>query len=46
MGAAVAFVADEIRRLLSGGCNLSEFVMTGGLWRLTGQQVHLHSCGD
>ena len=27
------------RRLLSGGCRTSEFVMTGGLWRLTGSQV-------
>ncbi|KAK9805765.1 hypothetical protein WJX73_007272 [Symbiochloris irregularis] len=37
--AAVAFVADEVRRLLSGGCRTSEFIMTGGLWRLTGSQV-------
>lgn len=36
---AVAFVEGEIRRLLSGGCELWEFAMTGGLWRITGQQV-------
>lgn len=36
---AVAFVEGEIRRLLSGGCELWEFAMTGGLWRVTGQQV-------
>ncbi len=34
---AVGFVKSEVRRLLEGGCELSEFVMTGGLWRLTGR---------
>lgn len=33
---AVQFVEKEVRRLLEGGCELSEMVMTGGLWRLTG----------
>lgn len=33
---AVQFVENEIRRLLEGGCELSEMVMTGGLWRITG----------
>jgi len=36
---AVRFVETEVRRLLEGGCELSEMVMTGGLWRLTGQQL-------
>ena len=35
---AVQFVEDEIRRLLEGGCELSEMVMTGGLWRITGNK--------
>ena len=34
---AVQFVENEIRRLLEGGCELSEMVMTGGLWRITGK---------
>lgn len=36
---AVQFVEGEIRRLLEGGCELSEMVMTGGLWRVTGIQI-------
>ncbi|KAK9810365.1 hypothetical protein WJX72_009511 [[Myrmecia] bisecta] len=36
---AVEFVEGEVRRLLSGRCELWEMVMTGGLWRVTGQQV-------
>jgi hypothetical protein len=32
-------VAGEVRRLLSGRVELHELVMTGGLWRLTGEQV-------
>lgn len=34
--AAVAFVEKEVRRLLEGRVELSEMVMTGGLWRVTG----------
>ena len=34
--AAVEFVEQEVRRLLEGRCELSEMVMTGGLWRITG----------
>lgn len=37
--AAVSFVESEVRRLLLGKVELSELVMTGGLWRVTGQQV-------
>lgn len=36
---AVAFVEGEVRRLLSGHVSLWELVMTGGLWRITGQQL-------
>jgi DNA polymerase delta subunit 1 len=32
-------VSGEIRRLLSGQVELHELIMTGGLWRVTGQQV-------
>jgi len=37
--AAVVFAEGEIRRLLSGRVYLSDLVMTGGLWRITGQQA-------
>ncbi len=33
------FVAAEVRRLLGGRVELSELVMTGGLWRVTGEQA-------
>lgn len=36
---AVEFVKGEIRRLLSGHVEIYELVMTGGLWRVTGEQV-------
>ena len=36
---AEEFVKGEITRLLSGRCETWEMVMTGGLWRVTGQQV-------
>ncbi|KAL4859641.1 DNA polymerase delta catalytic subunit [Chlorella vulgaris] len=36
---ALDFVSGEIRRLLSGQVELHELIMTGGLWRVTGQQV-------
>ena len=36
VAAAVRFVEAEVRRLLEGRCELSEMVMTGGLWRITG----------
>ena len=39
--AALAFAEGEIRRLLSGRVSLSDLIMTGGLWRITGQQVLL-----
>ena len=32
-------MCGQVRRLLSGQVELSELVMTGGLWRVTGQQV-------
>lgn len=37
--AAVTYVEGQIRRLLSGRVEMSELIMTGGLWRITGQQV-------
>jgi DNA polymerase delta subunit 1 len=37
--AAVEFAKAQIRRLLSGRCELWELVMTGGLWRMSGQEV-------
>lgn len=36
---AVEFAEREIRRLLSGKVLLHELAMSGGLWRVTGQQV-------
>ncbi|KAL0056285.1 hypothetical protein WJX82_009537 [Trebouxia sp. C0006] len=37
--AASKYVEGEVRRLLGGSCEAWEMVMTGGLWRLTGQQI-------
>jgi DNA polymerase delta subunit 1 len=42
---AVDFAATEIRRLLSGRAEMSEFVMTGGLWRVTGDQIDQAAAG-
>jgi DNA polymerase delta subunit 1 len=36
---AVKFVEGQIARLLSGRVESWELVMTGGLWRVTGQQL-------
>jgi hypothetical protein len=36
---AVKYVEGQIARLLSGRVELWELVMTGGLWRVTGQQL-------
>eukprot|EP00879_Flechtneria_rotunda_P007699 GHRR01008072.1.p1 GENE.GHRR01008072.1~~GHRR01008072.1.p1 ORF type:complete len:781 (+),score=286.21 GHRR01008072.1:379-2721(+) len=36
---AVAYVENQIARLLSGRVELWELAMTGGLWRVTGQQL-------
>lgn len=36
---AVDFVCDKIQRLLSGDYGIWHFIMTGGLWRVTGTQV-------
>jgi DNA polymerase delta subunit 1 len=36
---AVRFAEGQIARLLSGRVELWELVMTGGLWRVTGQQL-------
>lgn len=36
---AVAFVERQVARLLSGRVGVWELVMTGGLWRVTGQQL-------
>lgn len=37
--AAVSFVEGEITRLLTGHVGVWELAMTGGLWRVTGQQL-------
>ena len=39
---AIAFAEEAIRRLLMGRQELSALVLTGGLWRVTGQQVSSH----
>ena len=44
--AALGFAEGEIRRLLSGRVYLSDLIMTGGLWRITGQQVLLPACAN
>ena len=46
--AAVEFVEQEVRRLLEGRCELSEMVMTGGLWRITGvlHSTYYHTLHD
>ncbi len=36
---AVLFVEREITRLLTGNVGVWELAMTGGLWRVTGQQL-------
>lgn len=36
---AVSFVEGEITRLLTGRVGVWELAMTGGLWRVTGQQL-------
>jgi hypothetical protein len=36
---AVKYAEGQIARLLSGRVELWELVMTGGLWRVTGQQL-------
>ena len=37
--AAQAHAASEIHRLLSGGVDMGELVMSGGLWRVTGKDI-------
>lgn len=39
MPGAVRFAESEISRLMAGRVELWELTMTGGLWRVTGQQV-------
>eukprot|EP00803_Ostreobium_quekettii_P009207 evm.model.scf_772EXC.4 EVM.evm.TU.scf_772EXC.4 scf_772EXC:31453-42840(-) len=36
---AVRYVSEEIQRLLSGDYGIWHTIMTGGLWRVTGQQI-------
>lgn len=36
---AVSFVEGEVSRLLTGHVGVWELAMTGGLWRVTGQQL-------
>ncbi|KAL6767178.1 hypothetical protein ACKKBG_A38930 [Auxenochlorella protothecoides x Auxenochlorella symbiontica] len=43
---AIAFVEEEVRRLLSGRVSLHELIMTQGLWRITGEQVSGAAAGD
>lgn len=42
---AAEFAKEEIRRLLSGRVEMSELVMSGGLWRVTGEQVERLAAG-
>lgn len=42
---AVRFVQSEVFRLLSGRVGAHELTMTGGLWRLTGEQVASAAAG-
>jgi DNA polymerase delta subunit 1 len=39
LAAAQAHAASEIHRLLSGGVDIGELVMSGGLWRITGKDI-------
>ena len=44
---AARFAEGEIRRLLSGRVDMFELAMTGGMWRVTGEQVCKPCCaGD
>ena len=43
---AFVFVQKEIYRLLSGGVRMDELTMTGGLWRVTGEQVQERAAGN
>jgi hypothetical protein len=45
VGAAVALVEREVRRLLTGQTEAWELAMTGGLWRITGQQIDKAAAG-
>ena len=47
MTGAVAWVEGQIRRLLTGNVELSDLIMTGGLWRISGAglpQICLPPC--
>eukprot|EP00887_Chlorella_sp_A99_P005178 scaffold1.g5178.t1 len=44
--AAVRFVEGEVLRLLLGRVDLGELVMTGGLWRVTGEQVEAAAAAE
>lgn len=39
VASAVSYVEEQGRRLLSGRVSIWELIMTGGLWRVSGQQV-------
>lgn len=39
LAAAQAHAASEIHRLLSGGVDIGELIMSGGLWRVTGKDI-------
>lgn len=39
VASAVSYVESEITRLLTGHVGVWELAMTGGLWRVTGQQL-------
>jgi DNA polymerase delta subunit 1 len=43
---AVSFAEGEIARLLSGRVEVWELAMTGGLWRVTGQQLAAAAAAD
>ena len=38
------YAEGQIRRLLSGQVELWELPLTGGLWRVTGENDNLHTC--
>lgn len=43
---ALQFAKGEIYRLLSGNVDMYELIMTGGLWRVSGDQVERAAGGD
>jgi DNA polymerase delta subunit 1 len=44
--AAAAFAEGEVRRLLEGRTSARELALTGGLWRVTGEQIAERAAGE